>query len=220
MSSDPRVATARRHCEGELRERCSQLRVAYPPSRVFIQAFKDEKVLEVWVGSGKRYALFRRYPIAAASGGPGPKRVEGDNQVPEGVYHVAIFNPQSQFLLSLGLNYPNASDRLRSDRNRPGDNIFIHGNRLSIGCMAMTDEKIEEIYLLALGGKAHGVPVFVFPCRMEGMEYTAMLASHPEHLDFWGELQPIYAALVASHRPPAVEIGADGAYRLVRARRG
>ncbi len=159
--------------------------------------------------------LFNTYVIAAASGGPGPKRVEGDNQVPEGVYHVAAFNPQSQFLLSLGLNYPNTSDRHRSDPKNPGGQIYIHGNRLSIGRMAMTDEKIEEIYLLALGGKKNGVPVYVFPARMLSREYRDLKVAHPKFASFWEELEPIDAAIENLHRPAIVSVGPRGQYRVV-----
>lgn len=214
MATD-RVAQARKHCEERLKARCAELHVAYPPSHVFIRAYKQEREMEVWVGSGKKYELFNTYAIAAASGGPGPKRVEGDNQVPEGVYHVAVFNPQSQFLLSLGLNYPNTSDKHRSDLTRPGGQIYIHGNRLSIGCMAMTDEKIEEIYLLALGGKKNGVPVYVFPARMLSREYRDLKTAHPEFASFWEELEPVDAAIENLHRPAIVSVGSKGEYRVV-----
>ena len=154
--------------------------------------------------------------VAAASGGAGPKRREGDLQVPEGVYRIDRFNPNSRFHLSLGLDYPNASDRLRGAR-RPGADIFIHGNRVSIGCLAMTDRVIDEIYPIcesATNRKA--IPVHVFPCRMDGPTMAALSARHPEHRAFWNELKPIYRAFEATQRVPRVRVSPVGAYEVSR----
>lgn len=222
MSQSPaeRLATARNDAEPGLKARAKELGLSYPPSRVFFRAFKQERQLEVWVASGANqpYVLFRTYAVAGQSGGPGPKRREGDLQVPEGIHRVDRFNPQSRFWLSLGINYPNASDRLRSDRARPGGDIFIHGDNRSIGCLAMTDPKIQEIYLLALGGRAAGTPVHIFPCRMEGETYARLRREYPQHTGLWDELQPIYAAFERTKRVPRVTIARDGAYRLVTPR--
>ena len=102
------------------------------------------------------------------SGTMGPKRMEGDYQVPEGFYHINEFNPNSNYHLSLGINYPNASDRILSDSLKPGGSIFIHGNCVSAGCIAITDEPIEELYVLASEAKNQGqefIPVHIFPVR-------------------------------------------------------
>ena len=163
--------------------------------------------------------LIRTYPIAAASGGPGPKRREGDNQVPEGVYQVNRFNPNSRFHLSLGLNYPNKSDRILGDPTRPGGDIFIHGNRVSIGCMAMTDAKIEEIYKIASQAKST-ITVQLFPCRMDGQAYAELKQHYPQLNGFWDQLEPIYAVFEKTHRVPQVTISKQGGYVLVSPRTG
>ena len=115
---------------------------------VFIRIFKEEKELEVWLKQGEVFKLFRIYMIAAMSGTLGPKLQEGDRQAPEGFYYVtpSRMNPNSRFHLSFNLGYPNTYDQAYQ---RTGSAIMVHGNRVSIGCFAMTDAKIEEIYALA-----------------------------------------------------------------------
>lgn len=193
---------------------CRELRVDYPPRKLFFRAFKQERELEIWAEtrSGQMVRL-RVYPIAAASGGPGPKRREGDLQVPEGVYHIDRFNPNSRYHLSLGLNYPNPSDRILGDEARPGSDIFIHGNQVSIGCLAMTDEKIEEIYALAKGAQGR-IPVHIFPCRMQGNAYASLKRGYPQHVPFWKQLEKIYLAFESKKSIPAVAIEKDGRYRV------
>jgi len=162
-----RVADAYRAALPTVQFWCKQADIPYPPKRIFLRAFKLERTLEVWGSSSGRtpFKLLQALPIAAMSGTLGPKRMEGDGQVPEGVYFINRFNPLSQFLLSLGLNYPNASDVVQSDSARPGGDIFIHGDRKSIGCLAMTDPVIQRIYILCLearnGGQAR-IPVHIF----------------------------------------------------------
>ena len=86
------------------------------------------------------------------SGTTGPKRLQGDFQVPEGFYHINEFNPNSNYHLSMGLNYPNSSDRILSDSLRPGGEIYIHGSCVSVGCIPLNDDEIEELYLIASYG--------------------------------------------------------------------
>lgn len=119
---------------------------------------KDERRLELWVrvAGDARAQHLTDYPILAASGAAGPKLREGDRQVPEGVYRVAGLNPNSRFHLSLKLDYPNAFDRARAaedGRTDPGTDIFVHGGDRSVGCLALGDPAIEEVFVLvaALG---------------------------------------------------------------------
>ena len=116
---------------------------------VFIRILKEEAELELYVEEAdkKTFKLFRSYRIAAMSGQLGPKEREGDLQAPEGFYYVSPrrMNPFSRFHLSFNLGYPNAYDR---SHGRTGSHLMVHGNRVSIGCFAMTDPKIEEIYTL------------------------------------------------------------------------
>jgi len=166
-----RVRAAVQEKEAVLKSLFAQKAVPYPPRQIFIRAFKEEKVLELWARGAldKPFTLIKAYDICSLSGGPGPKRREGDFQVPEGFYVIDQFNPFSIFHLSLRINYPNASDRILSDPDVPGGEIFIHGNCVSIGCLPLTDDKIKEVYLVALEAKSGGqerIPVHIFPLRL------------------------------------------------------
>ena len=117
---------------------------------------------------GKPSVLIKSYPILAASGGPGPKTREGDNQVPEGLYHVESLNPNSAFHLALRLDYPNDDDRRVAkeegrDVSTLGGDIMIHGKSASIGCLAMGDEAVEEIFTLAADAGVQHLEVFIAP---------------------------------------------------------
>ena len=142
----------------------------WPAKYVYIRSFKYDAQLEVWVKNDvkEQYKLFKTYRVCMQSGTMGPKRFQGDYQVPEGFYYINEFNPNSNYHLSLGLNYPNASDRILSDSLRPGGEIYIHGSCVSIGCIPLTDDQIEELYIIASYAKVNGqdfIPVHVFPVK-------------------------------------------------------
>ena len=175
---------------------------------VFIRAFKDQNQLELFVRNRTtgKFDLFRTYPIAAASGTLGPKLVEGDGQVPEGFYFVtpAAMKPDSQFHLSFNIGFPNEYDRAHG---RTGSVIMVHGNQLSVGCLAMTDEKIEEIYTLcaaALQGGQAGFRVHIFPFRMT--EEAMAEAAGNSNEDFWKNLREGYDFFEKNHVPPEVSV--------------
>ncbi len=156
--------------EDTLAKQFEKQHLAWPPKSVYIRSFKFDRQLEVWVKDNNKepYKLFKTYKICMQSGTTGPKRMEGDYQVPEGFYHINDFNPNSSYHLSLGLNYPNASDRILSDSLRPGSAIYIHGNCVSVGCIAISDIPIEEVYVIASAARLQGqefIPVHVFPAR-------------------------------------------------------
>jgi murein L,D-transpeptidase YafK len=138
-------------------------------SAIFIRIFKQSSELEVWVQNSQGlYTLFKNYPICAYSGQIGPKLKEGDMQAPEGFYTVAKhqMNPNSSYHLSFNIGYPNKYD---SSHNRTGSYLMVHGDCVSIGCYAMTDKKIEEIYTLANATLNNGQKKFsvhAFPFRM------------------------------------------------------
>src|SRR5262249_35300639 len=157
--------------------------------------FKREQVIELWVKKAGAYHLLKEYAVCAASGDLGPKRRQGDNQVPEGFYTIERFNPMSNFYLSLGLSYPNQADKILGARSNLGGDIFIHGNCVSIGCMAIQDEQIKELYLIAIEAKSAGqaeIPVHVFPARMheKGMRrLERQAAGNQTLLAFWHNLK-------------------------------
>jgi murein L,D-transpeptidase YafK len=197
-----------------------QKKLPYPPKKVFIRIFKREKKLELWVGqeNGEVFAVLKEYGICSASGHPGPKRQEGDWQVPEGFYFIDGFNPASQFYLSLRISYPNKSDRVLGVNGRLGGDIFIHGDCVSIGCAAMTDERIKEIYLIVVEAKSAGqrrIPVHIFPTRLDqdGMvQLRARYSSDQALLNFWENLKEGYDYFEEHRRVPTVRVDQRGRY--------
>lgn len=140
--------------------------VAYPPKEIAILVLKQERRVAVWVRGTDRWRFLRNYPILAASGHAGPKLRQGDYQVPEGVYRIAHLNPASSYHLSMKVNYPNAFDlrmARRDGRTRLGGDIFIHGKDVSIGCVALGDPAIEELFTM-VAQTGHGkVRVIIAP---------------------------------------------------------
>ena len=134
--------------------------VPYPPLALTLVGLKEEKTLQVYAPSPDGHLHFiRSYPVLAASGHAGPKLCEGDLQVPEGLYRVESLNPNSLFHLALRVNYPNEFDQARGakDQRRDlGEDIMIHGNAVSVGCLAMWDQAAEDLFILAaLTGTEH-----------------------------------------------------------------
>jgi murein L,D-transpeptidase YafK len=180
---------------------------------LYLRIFKASDELEVWVATGERYQHLRTWPICTWSGDLGPKLSQGDGQAPEGFYEVAAqqLNPASRFHLSFNLGYPNAYDRAHG---RTGDFLMVHGNCVSVGCYAMGDAAIEEIYTLVAAALTHGqraVPVHAFPFRMDG-DWEAQHAES-EWLPFWRQLAAGYRAFGQTGQPPRVRV-VEGEYRL------
>ncbi len=193
--------------------------ISWEQLEIYIQAFKHEQELEVWVKNklDNKYQLLYSYPFCANSGKLGPKRMEGDRQIPEGIYHIAIFNPVSQFHLSLGINYPNKSDLKFSHPQKPGSDIYIHGGCMTIGCIPLTDKKINVLYTLSQQAHRLGqqqIPVHIFPYRMKQHLHKKMIAQYPEHLSFWHSLQPIYLQFQQQKALTNYKILNDGYYHL------
>lgn len=140
----------------------------YPPAHVTFIALKEERRMEVWgTGSDGVARLVKEYTICSLSGNCGPKLRRGDNQVPEGVYRVVGLNPYSRYHLSLKLDYPNHFDRemAREDgRTDLGGNIFVHGDCVSAGCIALGDQVIEEVYALVKDAGSGNASVIIAPC--------------------------------------------------------
>lgn len=186
--------------------------------KLFLRAFKKEAELEVWIKDNDSYKLLVIYPFCTTSGTLGPKRREGDLQIPEGVYHINHFNPYSTFHLSLGINYPNASDRILSDKDRPGGAIYIHGNCVSIGCIPITDDKIKELYVMAVEARNAGqerIPVHVFPARLEEGVADQLAREHQADAvlaEFWKNLSVIYKDFEVKRQLKNVRVNTSGAY--------
>lgn len=216
----PRVRTAAAEKDSLLRERFQAKHLPYPPHAILLRAFKKEAALELWAtaDAGQPYVLVHEYRICTSSGVLGPKRRFGDEQVPEGFYELDWFNPQSNFFLSMHINYPNASDRILGFRQNLGGDIFLHGNCASIGCIPITDDGIKEFYWLAVlvhsQGQQH-LPIEIFPARLTEDGLRSLAGTHrnqPELISFWSNLKEGYDFFENGHLPPHVMTRSDGSY--------
>jgi murein L,D-transpeptidase YafK len=174
---------------------------------ILIRIYKEESALEVWKQdrSGK-FALLSSYPICKFSGNLGPKLMQGDHQAPEGFYDIAPdqMNPNSSEYLAFNTGFPNAFDR---SLGRTGSFLMVHGGCRSVGCYAMTDYAMEEIYGLvdeAFKGGQEKVQLQAFPFRMTAQN----LASHAgdPNIPFWEMLKAGSDAFLATERPPKVAV--------------
>lgn len=174
---------------------------------VYLQIIKANEELTAYVvGGDGTYRAFRTWPICSYSGGLGPKKREGDGKSPEGFYTVqpGAMNPSSHYHLSFNLGFPNAYDRAQG---YTGSYLMVHGACVSIGCYAMTDAGIEEIWTLmslAFEGGQTEIPVHIFPFEMT--EAAMQIASGHEPYAFWQELQPVWTAFQADKRLPQVRV--------------
>ena len=194
----------------------------WPPVEMYVRSFKYDRQLEIWVkGKAKEpFKLFKTYKVCMQSGTMGPKRMEGDYQVPEGFYYINEFNPNSAYHLSLGLNYPNSSDKILSDGLRPGGNIFIHGNCVSTGCIPISDVPIEEVFIIAsIVKETQGqdfIPVHVFPIRYnekKSVEYlTAMTKDNPTLKAFNNNIKAAFEYFESKRLLPIIMVNQKGEY--------
>lgn len=174
---------------------------------ILIRLYKEESTLEIWKQdrTGK-FALIKAYPICKFSGKLGPKIVEGDHQAPEGFYDIKPeqMNPQSSEYLAFNIGFPNIFDRALG---RTGSFLMVHGGCRSVGCYAMTDQQMEEIYGLvaeAFKGGQDEIQLQAFPFQMTEQN----LAQHADNPNtpFWEVLKKGNDAFFATGRPPAVAV--------------
>jgi len=157
--------------------------VNYPPSEIVLIAIKDEKKMELWGRSNGKFKLIRPYNVKAASGMRGPKLRQGDRQVPEGIYHISRLNPNSNYHLSMKVDYPNDFDLEHAEydgRSNLGGDIFIHGKNVSAGCLAMGDAAIEELFVLAAHVGTENIKVIIAPSDPRQRPLDSSLPSLPE----------------------------------------
>ncbi|MEO6733188.1 MAG: L,D-transpeptidase family protein [Ferruginibacter sp.] len=207
--------------EDSLKKQFEEKKMQWPPEQLYLRSFKYDRQLEVWVKDDAKAAfkLFKTYKVCMQSGSMGPKRMEGDYQVPEGFYYINEFNPNSNYHLALGLNYPNASDRMLSDSLRPGNSIYIHGNCVSTGCIAISDFPIEELYVIASQVKEQGqdfIPVHVFPVKYnvkKSLEYLAQATKENQALQtFAVTLKGAFDYFEAKKQLPIILVNKKGQY--------
>lgn len=173
---------------------------------VFIRIFKQESELELWLHDGKSFVLFATYPVCYWSGPLGPKLMEGDGRSPEGFYTVASsqLNPNSRWYRSFNLGFPNNFDR---SHGRTGSYLMVHGGCASIGCYAMTNPVMGEIWRLVTAALKNGqerFSVHAFPFRMtrENLDWYA----DPQWDAFWADMKKGHDLFERTRVPPRVSV--------------
>jgi murein L,D-transpeptidase YafK len=187
---------------------------------IFLRAIKSERKLELHAKNNNDsvFTLIKSYDFCFFSGELGPKREQGDLQIPEGFYHIDRFNPTSYFFLSLGINYPNISDRKLSTSRDVGGDIFIHGDCVSIGCIPLTDRWIKELYVICVEAKNNGqikIPIHLFPFRMEAYSQNRLKHSlELRRLEFWDSLVAGYNYFEKKKQLPMIKTNVNGFYSV------
>ncbi|MFV0606548.1 MAG: L,D-transpeptidase family protein [Niabella sp.] len=201
--------------------------LTWPSKYLYVRSFKYDSQLEVWAKNTMKepYKLVKMYKVCALAGTLGPKRFEGDYQVPEGFYYINHFNPTSSYYLSLGLNYPNASDRILSDQNSPGGAIYIHGGCATVGCIPIKDDQIDELYILAASAKSAGqdfIPVHVFPIKFDvkrSYEYLGRLTKDDPALKAFSiKMEQAYDYFDEYKQLPIAMVKDNGEYEIFGAK--
>jgi len=217
----PRPGDALKRKEDTLQKQFAAKGLSWPARYVYIRSFKYDGEMEVWIKNERKepFKLFKTYRICALAGTLGPKRMQGDYQVPEGFYYINEFNPNSAYYLSLGLNYPNASDKILSDSINPGGDIYIHGSCVTVGCIPVTDKQIDEIYILAAYARNNGqdyIPVHIYPVRYNNKRsatYLANLEKNDSQLkSFADQLESVYDHFEITHQLPVIMTSSNGDY--------
>lgn len=191
---------------------------------IYLRAFKHEKKIELWGknNSDSTYLLIKEYRVCRTSGELGPKRKQGDYQIPEGFYHIDRFNPSSNFYLSLGINYPNVSDKILGVRGNLGGDIFIHGACVTIGCLPITNDQIKELYVFCVEAKNSGqnnIPVTIFPAELTDkkmMELKTMYKSDKDKVDLWTDLKKGFEIFNKTKQLPNINFLNSGRHEVIK----
>ena len=216
--SEDRVQTARSEKNGFIIQKLTQNGIDSNRFDMFLRAFKNERKLELWA-KNKSDSIFKKimdYDFCTFSGDLGPKRKSGDKQIPEGIYFIQVFNPKSDYYLSLGINYPNAADSILGFKENLGNDIYIHGNCVSVGCIAITDDKIKELYTFADIARASGqskIRVEIYPFKFSEND-NATYKQYPQFQKLWDELKVFYYAFETSHKMAFFTVDTEGVYHI------
>ncbi len=220
----PRVAAAIKAKEDTIKKQFNKAGVQWPPQQLYLRSFKYDSQLEVWGRNNTKeaYKLVKTYKVCALSGNLGPKRMQGDYQVPEGFYYVNEFNPRSEYHMSLGINYPNASDLLLSDSAKPGSEIYIHGSCVTVGCIPIMDSQIEELYLITSYAKNNGcdfIPVHIFPVKYNITKSVQKLneatKDDNDYQHFAEKLKQAFDYFEQNKKLPVISINYKGEYVIL-----
>jgi murein L,D-transpeptidase YafK len=208
---NPRITEVRERVSPSLKTQLANDGLALG-NPAFIRIVKEERELELWMKpkGGAGYKIWKKWPVVAMSGELGPKQKEGDLQAPEGFYstNAGLLNPASKYHLSFNIGYPNEFDRAHG---RTGAFLMVHGNQVSLGCFAMTDPVIEEIYLIvesAIHAGQKEVPVHVYPFRMTEERMLQAETEESEWLAFWKDLRGAWVKFEEKKTLPKVKVDA------------
>jgi murein L,D-transpeptidase YafK len=215
----PRVASAYKEKWPAISKNLKAKGVDSANYKVLVRIFKQEQLVEVWLKSkgSEKYVHYGNFDICRSSGDSGPKRTEGDYQVPEGFYTVNFFNAFSDYHLGMQVDYPNQSDRILG-RKPYGGQIMIHGNCVTIGCIPITDDKIRELYLICLFSKGAGNPVQVegYPFKLSENNLAAAKEKFDKKLlDFWSNLKLVYDYFEKNRKVPVIGVDKSGLYKVM-----
>ena len=197
---EERVAEFGAQARARLAPYFRSVKVEYPPRQLVLVGLKAEQRLEVYAaGSDGTMRYLRSYPVLGASGTIGPKLRSGDRQVPEGLYRISALNPDSLFHVSLRIDYPNAHDRRRAaaeGRSDLGGDIMIHGGSISIGCLAMGDRAVEELFVLAADTGLGNLRVILSPLDLRRRSLDRLVThSRPWTPELYSEIRAALAEL-------------------------
>ncbi|HEE0206369.1 TPA: hypothetical protein R6267_000662 [Legionella pneumophila] len=177
----------------------SKAGVSYPPKEIALLAFKSERKVELWAKNpNQEWTHIHDYPLTGFSGRLGPKLRENDKQIPEGIYKLVNFNPFSSMHLSMMINYPNSFDRQKGymdSRKELGNNIFIHGKNLSVGCLAVGDLAIDQLFILARRVGLKNIQVIIAPNDLRYQKPSTSTFAQPR----W--LPELYKQITESLKP-------------------
>lgn len=190
--------------------------------RIYIRAFKNEKKIELWAKNSYDpvYKFIKEFTICEISGELGPKRRYKDLQVPEGFYHISDLNPFSKYYLSMQINYPNASDSIRGVKGHLGNYIFIHGECVSSGCLAITNERIKELFVWSIEAYNSGqeqIDITIYPAKLTDPIYSGLKSRYSKYKDnisLWADLKKSYDLFEKNKVPPTVKFLSDGTHEV------
>jgi len=190
--------------------------------RIYLRAFKAEKIIELWAknASDSVFVPVREFPICDISGYAGPKRRYRDLQVPEGFYHISGLNPYSKYYLSMQINYPNASDSIRGVHGHLGNYIFIHGQCVSSGCIAITNDRIKELFVYCIEAYNSGqkeINLTIFPAKLDNSIYSGLTSRYitdNDKISLWADLKKSYDLFNKTKVPPTVKFLNDGTHEV------
>lgn len=217
--SNSRVRAAKELHQESIKKQLADKGIYTTPKEIYLRVFKFDYEIEVWVKPTEHdsFIYLKSYKICKISGELGPKRQQGDLQVPEGFYNLSTFNPVSSFHLSVKMNYPNESDRILGQRGNLGGDIFIHGKCVTIGCIPIEDENMEELYWFLALVKAQGgkLPIHIFPFKLNQENITFFKSQslfYNQLWTFWYQLKDMYDFFEKYKRPANYTILDNGSY--------